>query len=404
MNRPDGSPARLLTRGFAAWLGAATVAATGEGVLYFAIGWTAAGIGGRTAGLLLTLVVLPRTLLLLVGGATGDRRGLRRTMIGCDLAMSAALVAYLAAGQLPIPEVVLLAGLAVAMGVVSSFRMPAAGAFPRLFVPEATAPRALSLTGSVLEIARLAGPPLGGLVVGFLAVTGAAAADLLGLLVGLMVLVVVRPQYEPSPVAPSGSTWRRITAALRAAHAVPGVTAMLIAVALVAGTVIPLLTLCVPLAAHERGWSASSTGLVETSWILGSLGVSLLVARTGTHRRPIGAMALGPAVAALGVLVIAGSRSPVLAFAGAGVLGVGTAAFTSHLFPLYLLRTPDGMLARFQALLGVVQAASMMVANNVLGAVANAVGATAALLLLAGLEVLATPVLLASPVLRRTRT
>ena len=404
VHRLGGSPPRLLTTGFAVWLGAATVAATGEGVLYFAISWTAAGIGGRTAGLLLTMVVLPRTVLLLVGGATGDRCGLRRTMISCDLAMSAALVVYLAAVQLPISEVARLAGLAVAMGVVSSFRMPAAGAFPRLFVPEVTVPRAMSLTGSVLELARLAGPPLGGVVVGFLAVTGAVAADLLGLLAGLVVLVVVRPRYEQGPVAPSASTRRQVSAALRAAYAAPGVTAMLIAVALVAGTVIPLLTLCVPLAAHERGWSASSTGLVETCWIGGSLGVSLLVARKGTLRRPITAMALGPAVAALGVLVIAGSRSPATAFAGAGVLGVGTAAFTSHLFPLYLLRTPDGMLARFQALLGVVQAASMLVANNVLGAVATEVGATAALGLLAALEVVATPVLLASPSLRGVRT
>lgn len=85
-------------------------------------------------------------------------------------------------------------------------------------------------------------------------------------------------------------------------------------------------------------------------------------------------------------------------------MGVGTAAFTTHLFPLYLLRTPENMLARFQALLGVVQAAPMVIANNLLGTLATHIGPTAALVVLAGLEIVATPVLLSSPTLRRTRT
>ncbi len=405
MSRPAQTPSpRLLTTGFVAWLGAATIAATGEGVLYFAIGWTAAGIGGTTAGVVLTLVVLPRTVLLLIGGAAGDRWGLRSTMIGCDLVMSAVLVAYLIAERTPISQVLLLAALALSLGIVSSFRMPAAGAFPRMFVPEETVPRAMSLTGSVLEIASLSGPPLGGVVVGLLAMTGAAATSLAGLLVGLIVLLLVRPRYEQPPAASSASTWHQITVAVRAARDVPGVPAMLTAVAFVAGTIIPLLSLCVPLAAHERGWSARATGLVETSWIVGALSVSLLVARVGTRSKPIGPMALGPAVASLGVLVIAWSPSPVAAFGGAWVMGVGTAAFTTHLFPLYLLRTPENMLARFQALLGVVQAAPMVIANNLLGTLATHIGPTAALLVLAGLEVVATPVLLSSPTLRRTRT
>lgn len=137
-------------------------------------------------GVVLSLVVLPRTVLLLIGGAAGDRWGLRTTMIGCDLVMSAVLVAYLITARTPISQVLLLAALALSQGIVSSFRMPAAGAFPRMFVPEETVSRAISLTGSVLEIASLSGPPLGGVVVGPFAMTGAAAASLGGLLVGLV--------------------------------------------------------------------------------------------------------------------------------------------------------------------------------------------------------------------------
>ncbi|MGH3750858.1 MAG: hypothetical protein ACRDT8_26085, partial [Micromonosporaceae bacterium] len=58
---PPAETPRLLTAHFTAWLTAATVSAVGEGILYFAIGWTATGFGAGAAGLMLTLVVLPRT-------------------------------------------------------------------------------------------------------------------------------------------------------------------------------------------------------------------------------------------------------------------------------------------------------------------------------------------------------
>lgn len=394
---------RLLSTGFVAWLGAATIAAIGEGVLYFAIGWTAASFGGTTAGVVLTMVVLPRMLLLLFGGAAGDRWGFRRTMIACDVAMVVAITAYLIAEQTPAPKVVLLGALALALGIVSSFRMPAARAFPPMFVAKETVPRAMSLTGSMLEIASLAGPPLGGVVVGLLAMTGAAITNLVALLIGLVVLVLVHPRYEQTPAATIDSTWRQIITAVTAARGVPGIPAMLTAVAFVAGTIIPMLSLCLPLVAQQRGWSARSTGLVESAWIVGALGVSLLVARTGTRTKLIGPIALGPLVAGLGVLIIAWSPSPATAFVGAWVMGVGTAAFTSHLLPLFLLRTPEGMLARFQALLGIVQAAPMVIINNLLGATASHINPTTAMLALAALELVAVPVVLFSPALRKAR-
>ena len=70
----------LLTRPFLGWLSAAAVAAVGDGVLYFAFGWVATGYGARTAGWLLSLALFPRILFMLVGGALGDRWGLRTTL------------------------------------------------------------------------------------------------------------------------------------------------------------------------------------------------------------------------------------------------------------------------------------------------------------------------------------
>ncbi|UYM05288.1 MFS transporter [Solicola gregarius] len=401
---PAGRTRPVLTRGFAAWLSASTLAAAGDGILYFAIGWTATGIGSGFAGLAMTLVVLPRTLLLLVGGAAGDRWGLRRTMIGCDLVLAGVLAGYLAADRTSASTALLLATLAVAIGTTSAFRMPAAGAFPRLFADDDTLARTMSVTSSLLQIARLVGPPLGGLVVAAAGMSGAVGWNLAGCLIILVVLASVRPPNERRDDVPDqGSTYDRVRAALAAARRLPGVVAILAAIGLFAAGVIPMLSLCVPLAARERGWSAGATGVVETCWIVGTLSITVLVARFGTRTKAFGPLVGGPLLTAAGVLTVAFAESLAAAYAGAVVMGLGTAVFTTHAMPLYVLRTPKGMLARFQALSGLVQVAPMVVTNNALGAIASGGHATRSMVLVAVGTLLAAAVVTANPALRSAR-
>ena len=403
--RPAGDAHRpTFSRGFMVWLGASTLAATGDGICYFAIGWTATALGGATAGMIMTLIVLPRTVLMLVGGASADRWGLRRTMIGCDVFMCGVLGCYLIALHGDAPQTPTLAALAVAIGVASAFRMPAAGAFPRLFADGDALPRVMSVTGSMLQVARMAGPAIGGVVVAALGMAGAISANFAGFLVILVVLVSVRPPLEGAMRTDAdGSTLHNISAGVRAARRVPGVPVLLVGIGIVAAGVIPMLTLVVPLAAHERGWSARGTGLVEMAWIVGTLSISLVVARFGTRTRAIVPLVSGPLITTVGIVVVAhGERLPI-AIAGALVMGIGTAAFTTHAMPLYVLRSPDGMIARFQALAGVVQSAPMLVSNNLLGAVGSGGHASRAMLLVAALTFVAAPVLLASPAIRTAR-
>lgn len=396
-----------MTRAFLLWLGAAALSEVGDGVLFFATAWTATGIGPGFAGLLLTLGLLPQIGLLLVGGAVADRVGLRRTLVACTAAMSLLLVGYVAARGAEVRVVGALTTLTVAAGVVEAFARPASGGLPRLFVGPERLSRAMALTGGMLEVARLAGPPLGGVVVAAVAMTGAVAVDLATFVVVLGVLVAVRPTYEPAPEPPEhakGSTWGSVVEGLSAVRRVPAAPALLGAVALFAAALIPMLSISVPLAARERGWSAGQTGLVESAWIVGSLVVSLVVARVGTRSRPHGALVLGPLVALAGVVVVAAGRQLPMALGGAVVTGVGTATFTSHVFPAYLLATPPGMLARFQSLLVLVQFAPMLVVNNLLAGVAYAAGASASLLVVAVLCALAAVVVATSPKVRALRT
>jgi hypothetical protein len=157
----------------------------------------------------------------------------------------------------------------------------------------------------------------------------------------------------------------------------------------------------VPLLARSRGWSAGDAGLMEAVWVVGAMAVALVVAKVGTSSRPLVPLVSGPLLASLGIAVAAVAPAPYVAFAGALVMGVGTALFTSHLFPLYLLRTPEGMLARFQSVLIVVQMLTMLLGNLGLGALSSRFSPAVAMLAAAAVCACACVPILASRALRK---
>jgi MFS family permease len=390
----------LLTRGLLTWLTAASVATLCDGILYFALGWQAARLGGQLAGAVLSLVLLPRVALLLLAGAAADRRGMRRTVLLCDALLCLLLPVWLTAYALGADGRVLLAALALALGVLSAFRMPAAGVFVRLFHDGPRLARAMSLSGSLLTLARLAGPPLGGVTVAALALTGVVGLVLVGYLLVLMLVLALRPPLPQEQPEQPGSTLHQVREAVLSAGQVPGAVPLLLAVAALAGALLPVLSLGLPLAGRARGWTAGQTGLIEAAWLAGTLAISLLVARCGTVRRAIVPLAVAPTLAAAGALLIALSSAPGPAAAGAIVMGVGTAGFTSHVFPLFVLQTPSAMLARFQSLLGIAQALPILLTTNGLGWLAERRGAADAITAAALLCLTASAVVLLSPALR----
>nr|WP_107475637.1 MFS transporter [Streptomyces sp. Sge12] len=84
---PGPSQRPALPRVFLVWLVGTRASLFGDAVLYFALGWAASAHGGGTGALVLTAITLPRTLLLLLGGAVGDRFGARLVMITGDVVM-----------------------------------------------------------------------------------------------------------------------------------------------------------------------------------------------------------------------------------------------------------------------------------------------------------------------------
>lgn len=368
------------------WLVGTRASLFGDAVLYFALGWAASAHGGGTGALVLTAITVPRTVLLLLGGAVGDRFGARRVMITCDVAMLTATLVLALVGWRSGASPWFLVMVAVVIGTVDAFYLPATGSMPRRLVGKEQLPRALAMQQAGSQIVSLLGAPVGAVLAASAGLTGAALADAVTFAVVLVVLVRVRPAFDVERPPPGQGLVAGAVDGVRIAVGDPVLRPALLLTAAAAGFLLPVISLLNPLLAREHGWSAGVAGLVAGGQSVGMITVALVVSRRGTMARIGRGAALGLCVAAPGIaaVALAGEAAVAVAVFGGFVVGAGSGLFACHIGPLVLTGVPDTHLARMQALLVLVQSLALVVGNNVLGALADAQGATLAAAVCAG--------------------
>lgn len=396
----ESAPAVRLPRSFLVWLGGAVVSQLGDAALYFALGWAASARGGSAAGLVLSAVSLPRTVLLLLGGAVGDRLGARRVMITGDsimLAVAAVLAAVSWRWGTPLALLVT-AGLVI--GTVDAFYLPSSGSMPRQLVDDSCLPRALALRQSGSQLTSMIGGPAGGGLVALAGFTAASAADSVSFAAVLVSLIVIRPRFTP-PDTPRRGVLRESADGIRVAIRTPGLAALLLLVAGVAGFVIPVTSLLVPLITRHHHWTAAVAGLIVGTQAAGGIVIALAVARRGASARPGLAAALGLVAIAAGELLIGLGPVKAMALAGAVAMGMGIGTFTCNLGPVLMGTAPRSHLARVQALLSLAQSGALLVFNNVLGAIAQAASPAGAMIVCASVISACAVAALLVPAIRR---
>ncbi|WP_327739819.1 MFS transporter [Streptomyces nojiriensis] len=371
-------PRPALPRVYLVWLIGTRASLLGDAVLYFALGWAASAHGGGMGALVLTAVTLPRTLLLLLGGAVGDRFGARRVMITGDAVMLTATLVLALVGPRLGASPWLLVMVAVVIGTVDAFYLPATGSMPRRLVGKDQLPRALAMQQAGGQIASLLGAPVGAVLVAAAGLTGAAVADAGTFAIVLVVLVCVRPAFDVERSPRGEGLLAGAVGGVRIAVGDPVLRPALLLTAAAAGLLLPVVSLLNPLLAREHGWGAGVAGLVAGGQSLGMIAVALVVARRGTMGRIGRGAALGLCVSAPGITAVALADTAAVAVAGGIVVGAGSGMFACHIGPLVLTNIPDTHLARMQALLVLVQSLALVVGNNALGALADAQGATLA--------------------------
>ena len=155
--------ARRLPGQYMVWLGGALVSQVGDAALYFALPWSCPpGHSYSATALVLSSVSLPQTVLLLIGGAIGDRLGARRVMITCNgVMLVVAAVLAVASWRWGAPLALLIAA-GLVIGTVNAFYLPSSGSMPRQLVEDSSLPRALALRQSGSQLVSMSAAPSAG--------------------------------------------------------------------------------------------------------------------------------------------------------------------------------------------------------------------------------------------------
>lgn len=368
-------------RGFQLWAVSAGLSALGDAATFFALVWVAASHHPTGRDLVLTVGSVPLCLLILVGGLTADRWGVRAVMVGCDLVMAVVMGAF-AVGALwavPVWALVLVSFLS---GTAAGLRRPAAGVFPRLFARDNELTRLMATVTLLLQVAQVTGPVVAGALLAAGGLTLTAGIDAATFALVALVLLAVRAPLTPEQPRAANRWVTQLRESVNAARTAPGAPATMAAVCGLAVTILPLVDLCVPLAGHERGWGIGGTGVAIAAWPVGGMAVMAVVSRRGALGSRT-ALA-GPVTAATGTLLLAVAAHLALAVVAVLLVGVGTSMTTARLIPRFLDATPESMLARFQSLLQLAQVAPVLVATPVLGWAAHLWSVEAPLVAMAG--------------------
>jgi DHA3 family tetracycline resistance protein-like MFS transporter len=205
LDRPGGlSRVQLLVplrhRDFRILWSGLTVSLVGDGLFLVAMAWQAFELWNAPGALALLGIGMtaPTIVFLLPAGLLSDRLDRRTLLLGADLgrAVVIALLALLSlSGHLQLWELVILVAL---YSVGTAFFTPAFEAIVPDVVPAADLPAANSLDQFIRPIAlRLAGPALGGVLVGTVGAGAAFAVDAATFLASAVAVVAIRPPAHP---------------------------------------------------------------------------------------------------------------------------------------------------------------------------------------------------------------
>jgi MFS family permease len=335
-------------------------------------------------GLMVAAPTLPLLLVAMPAGALADLVDRRRVILAAHVLMvtSAGLLATLWYAGALTPAVLLVLGLTIGLG--QSVMMPSWQALVPDLVPSEHVADAVALNSAAFNVARAVGPALGGVMVATLGPGPAFLANAVSYLAMIVAVATAqaagaRPEAEPfgSAIA-DGLRYARHTAAYRWVLMVA--SGFAITSAVVQAT-LPSFT------SEVLGAQANVYGL-----LLGAMGAGALVAAVSRRAAAawLGARMVPTAISAFGIAGIAlglsrSVASAALAMAATGVLWVWV---LSTLNATTQLLSPRWVRGRIMSLYMMAFAGTLPLGAILAGAVADALGPSAALVALSAAAVL----------------
>jgi DHA3 family tetracycline resistance protein-like MFS transporter len=286
------------------WIGA-TASLLGDGAFLVALAWQVYAMSAGPAGMSLVGIAMtvPTITFLLIGGVASDRFERRWLLVGADLlrAVALALLAGLTiGGQIELWQVVVLAAM---YGTGAAFHAPAFDAL----VPEILGGERLTQANALDQLMRplalrLAGPALGGVLVGVAGAGGVFVLDCATFLMAAGTVLLMTPARGMREVAEGGSMLADLGEGWRFVRGHAWLWATFVSAAIAYLLFMGPVEVLLPWVVKEgmKG-SAFDLGLVFAAGGLASMLCAVLLGRFGLPRRGITFMLLAWTLATLGV-------------------------------------------------------------------------------------------------------
>lgn len=330
---------------------------------------------------------LPVFLLAPIGGAYADHHG-RRTMLlymqWCGLVLALLLAALTWSGHIRVAGVI---ALAVLTGIVSAFEIPARQALLVELVGKRDLLNAVAMNSAIVNIARVVGPALAGLVIAVAGEAWCFAAN--GATYFAMIAALAAMQLPAKPPRGTSNVLRQSWDGVRFALGVRPIRALLLLLGISSLFAAPYLVLMPVFAAQILGGGPRTLGL-----LLGAAGAGALLGALVLASRD-GARGLGGWVVAacagfgLSVIAFAQSRSLVLSLALLPLVGFFMMVQMAATNTLMQIMAPDRLRARVMAVYTMTLLGMAPIGGLIAGALAHTLGAPLTLSIGGGLCVLA---------------
>ncbi len=287
---------------------------------------------------------IPLLALTLPAGEMADRRDRRMTVAASVCVESLCAVAFLGMAIHGNPPLWGLLAVAVVFGAARAFLSPASQAFLPMVVGRAALPRAIAAQSIAFQTGAIAGPALGGIIVGISTpLAYGVALALFG--VGLLCFLLMKTDGKPAPVEGSPQRWQAVKEGLKyvwSTKIVLGAISLDLIVVLFAG--VALLT---PIFARDiLHVGPEGFGLLRAAFGGGALAMALVLARYPIPGK--GGLLMFASVAVFGVCTIVFGLSKIVWVSAAALFIGGAADMISVNIrqTLIQLSTPDHMRGR----------------------------------------------------------
>ncbi len=323
----------------------------------------------------------PMLALVLLGGVVSDRADRRRVIM---IAQALSLLQALALAVLTLSGVIRpwhIIALAAALGAINAFDMPARQAFVVDLVGRAQLPNAIALNATGFNVARIAGPAIGGLVV---AAVGEGLCFLVNAISYVFVLwglwLIDTDQPATAVGLPAAGEPMDLRAGIRYAMARRELWAVLVVVGVVSAFGVPYRILLPDMARTVLTLDAWRYGVLMAAAGVGAgLGAVVLAGLQLGMEQYRRLMPIGLLVFSLALVAFAESRSYALALVTLAAVGGGGILYFNASNILVQLGVEDAYRGRVMAVYTLMHQGTAAVGCLALGAVAARFGTPSAL-------------------------